>query len=84
MDLNHHVWKLVLGGELISEAVKEGLSTKRGAFQRVLDLGTGTGVWAMDFADEWVDEGVSVVGNDLSPIQPRVSSSQGVQQLLLI
>lgn len=73
MDLNHHVWKLVLGGGLLSEVVKEGLLTKRGGFQRVLDLGTGTGAWAVDFADEWVDDGVVVVGNDLSPIQPRVS-----------
>ena len=71
MDLTHHVWKSVLDGELISEAVKEGLSSKPGGVQRVLDLGTGTGIWAVDFADEWVDEGVCV-GNDLSPIQPRV------------
>ena len=73
MDLTHHVWKLVLGGDLISEAVKEGLLRKKGGVQRVLDVGTGTGIWAVDFADDWVDRGVVVVGNDLSPIQPRVS-----------
>ncbi|KAL1851831.1 hypothetical protein Plec18170_006134 [Paecilomyces lecythidis] len=35
---------------------------------RVLDLGTGTGVWAMDFADQFPH--AEVWGNDLSPIQP--------------
>lgn len=36
--------------------------------QRVLDIGTGTGIWAMEFADEFPS--VSVIANDLSPIQP--------------
>ena len=35
---------------------------------RVLDIGTGTGIWAIDFADEY--PGASVLGVDLSPIQP--------------
>ena len=35
---------------------------------RVLDAGTGTAVWAVDFADEHPD--VQVVGIDLSPTQP--------------
>jgi SAM-dependent methyltransferase len=35
---------------------------------RVLDLGTGTGIWVVDFADEHPE--VSVAGVDLSPIQP--------------
>ena len=34
----------------------------------VLDVGTGTGVWAMDCADEY--PGAEVIGVDLSPIQP--------------
>jgi len=36
--------------------------------QRVLDLGTGTGIWAIDFADEYPS--TTVLGTDLSPIQP--------------
>jgi trans-aconitate methyltransferase len=36
--------------------------------KRVLDAGTGTGVWAIEFADEYPDAVVS--GVDLSPIQP--------------
>jgi SAM-dependent methyltransferase len=35
---------------------------------RVLDVGTGTGIWAMDFADEFSES--FVIGTDLSPIQP--------------
>jgi len=33
----------------------------------VIDLGTGTGIWAMDFADRYPE--ASVLGTDLSPIQ---------------
>ncbi|KAF7551167.1 hypothetical protein G7Z17_g5200 [Cylindrodendrum hubeiense] len=35
---------------------------------RVLDIGTGTGIWAMDFGDQFPQ--TEVVGTDLSPIQP--------------
>lgn len=35
---------------------------------RVLDFGTGTGVWAIDFAEE--NSRTEVLGTDLSPIQP--------------
>jgi trans-aconitate methyltransferase len=37
--------------------------------QRVLDLCTGTGIWAIDFADEYPS--ALVIGTDLSPIQPN-------------
>ena len=35
----------------------------------VLDLGTGTGIWAIDFADDHPE--AQVIGTDLSPIQPH-------------
>ncbi|KAF6840579.1 UMTA [Colletotrichum musicola] len=35
---------------------------------RVLDVGTGTGIWAIDFADEFASS--EVTGVDISPIQP--------------
>ncbi|KAK7423261.1 hypothetical protein QQZ08_009157 [Neonectria magnoliae] len=35
---------------------------------KVLDVGTGTGVWAIDFADQYPE--AEVIGTDLSPIQP--------------
>jgi methylase of polypeptide subunit release factors len=36
--------------------------------QNVLDLGTGTGIWAIDFADQFPS--AMVIGTDLSPTQP--------------
>ncbi|KAG7403854.1 putative methyltransferase tdiE [Fusarium oxysporum f. sp. rapae] len=36
--------------------------------KRVLDLGTGTGIWAIDFGDEHPE--ADITGVDLSPIQP--------------
>ncbi|KAL1994792.1 hypothetical protein VTN49DRAFT_979 [Thermomyces lanuginosus] len=38
--------------------------------QRVIDLGTGTGIWAVDFADQHPE--AEVIGCDLSPIQPTL------------
>lgn len=36
--------------------------------KRCFDFATGTGIWAIDFADEF--PGCEVIGTDLSPIQP--------------
>ena len=44
MDLLHHIYNLVLDGQLHSAPIGE-------QPQRVLDLGTGTGIWAVDFAE---------------------------------
>ncbi|KAK5010313.1 hypothetical protein LTR28_010644 [Elasticomyces elasticus] len=60
LDLQHHIYRLCLGGRLHCAPVKNP--------QRVLDIGTGTGIWAMEFADEY--PGAMVIGTDLSPIQP--------------
>lgn len=35
----------------------------------VIDIGTGTGIWAIDFADEHPES--EVIGTDLSPIQRK-------------
>jgi ubiquinone/menaquinone biosynthesis C-methylase UbiE len=37
--------------------------------RRVLDIGTGTGIWAIEFADQTPE--AEIIGTDLSPIQPR-------------
>ncbi|KAF9891047.1 hypothetical protein FE257_004982 [Aspergillus nanangensis] len=60
MDLSHHIYRMLLKGELCRAPVKNA--------GRVLDIGTGTGIWAIDFADEHPE--AEVIGNDLSPIQP--------------
>ncbi|KAJ5545972.1 hypothetical protein N7494_003557 [Penicillium frequentans] len=60
LDLSHHIYLMLLKGELYRAPVKDP--------KRVLDMGTGTGIWAIDFADE--NPGADVIGIDLSPIQP--------------
>jgi methylase of polypeptide subunit release factors len=46
----------------------------------VLDIGTGTGIWAIDFADEHPE--AEVIGTDLSPIQRKILSSSSDHQSL--
>jgi len=61
-DLAHHLWGLTLSGKLlICPAANEKL-------HRVLDVGTGTGIWSIDFAEEHPE--AEVIGVDISPIQP--------------
>jgi SAM-dependent methyltransferase len=38
--------------------------------KRVLDVGTGTGIWAIDFADDYFP--ATVIGTDISLIQPNM------------
>ena len=35
---------------------------------RILDIGTGTGIWAIDVGDEYPD--AEIIGTDISPTQP--------------
>ncbi|ROT36420.1 S-adenosyl-L-methionine-dependent methyltransferase [Sodiomyces alkalinus F11] len=62
LDLIHHASTLSLGDKLHLAPLD------RPRTRRVLDLGTGTGIWAVDFADEF--PAAEVTGTDISPIQP--------------
>lgn len=42
LDLIHHVFRLMLGGALYRAPIPP-------TVKRVLDMGTGTGIWAIDF-----------------------------------
>lgn len=66
LDLQHHIWRLLVGGRLYTAPLvaPEGDEEE----MRILDLGTGTGIWAIDMADEFPN--AAVFGVDLSPIQP--------------
>ncbi|GIK01893.1 hypothetical protein Aspvir_005934 [Aspergillus viridinutans] len=61
LDLHHHIHRLKLDGQLFRSPVPSDVS-------RILDLGTGTGIWAIEVADQFPK--ATVIGNDLSPIQP--------------
>ena len=60
MDLQHHIWKMLLDGGLVTAPIKDPTT--------ILDIGTGTGIWAIEVADEY--PGAMVTGTDISPIQP--------------
>lgn len=61
LDLFHHIFNLSLDGKLFLAPIGSNP-------QRILDIGTGTGIWAIDVADLYPS--ASVVATDLSPIQP--------------
>ena len=61
LDIAHHIFLLLFDGKLFHAPI--GPSP-----QGVLDVGTGTGIWAIDFADQFPT--ANVIGVDLSPIQP--------------
>ncbi|PGH17407.1 hypothetical protein AJ80_04863 [Polytolypa hystricis UAMH7299] len=61
LDMMHHIWRLMNDGPLFRAPIPPNP-------QRILDMGTGTGIWAINAADEYPS--AVVTGNDLSPIQP--------------
>ncbi|TGO54426.1 hypothetical protein BCON_0107g00130 [Botryotinia convoluta] len=61
IDISHRRYLTMLDGALYMAPIPDNV-------ERVLDLGTGTGIWAIDFADLFPN--ASVLGTDLSPIQP--------------
>ncbi|KAF6808609.1 UMTA protein [Colletotrichum musicola] len=61
LDLAHYWETLLYGDKLFLSPIGDNPG-------KVLDLGTGTGIWAIDFADEFPS--ADVTGVDVSPIQP--------------
>ncbi|KAF6834190.1 hypothetical protein CMUS01_06263 [Colletotrichum musicola] len=65
LDVQHNMWLLTFDNRL-GTAPPNDADAKVG---RVLDVGTGTGIWAMEFGEEHPE--AEVLGVDLSSIQPE-------------
>ncbi|ORX95309.1 S-adenosyl-L-methionine-dependent methyltransferase [Clohesyomyces aquaticus] len=61
LDFAHHMYLLTLDHKLHVAPIRSP--------QTILDVGTGTGIWAIDMADQYPS--ATVIGTDLSPIQPE-------------
>jgi ubiquinone/menaquinone biosynthesis C-methylase UbiE len=61
MDIQNHIWSLAFDDKLFLAPLSDDI-------EKAVDIGTGTGIWAIDFAD--ARPNCQVVGTDLSPIQP--------------
>ncbi|EEU36135.1 uncharacterized protein NECHADRAFT_72861 [Fusarium vanettenii 77-13-4] len=61
MDIHHHLLTIASEDKLHHAPINKDI-------EKALDVGTGTGIWAIDFADEF--SATEVIGTDLSPIQP--------------
>ncbi|KAK1640154.1 methyltransferase domain-containing protein [Colletotrichum phormii] len=62
LDFNHMLMVKTIGDKLYLAPFE------KGKINRVLDIGTGTGVWALQVAEELPH--AEILGNDLSAIQP--------------
>ncbi|KAI5809239.1 S-adenosyl-L-methionine-dependent methyltransferase [Pyronema omphalodes] len=60
LDLHHEILRLAWNNKLHEAPLIEP--------HRILDVGTGTGIWAIDMADKY--SMAEIIGTDLSPIQP--------------
>ncbi|KAI7340234.1 hypothetical protein KC315_g788 [Hortaea werneckii] len=63
LELQHRIWQISLLGRLNLAPIPENITS-------CLDIGCGTGAWAIEFADRHPK--CQVTGTDLSPIQPDI------------
>ena len=60
IDIKHHVMRLLCHGHLHLAPLEQP--------RIILDIGTGTGIWALEMAEQYPD--ATIIGTDLSPVQP--------------
>ncbi|KAI0130469.1 S-adenosyl-L-methionine-dependent methyltransferase [Xylariales sp. AK1849] len=72
LDVQHVAWRYYMDGALAWAPISDP--------HDVLDIGTGTGIWAIEFADQHPN--ARVIGTDLSQIQPwgRHPNVQWIQE----
>jgi SAM-dependent methyltransferase len=62
LDFQHEIFLRLFDGELFLAPISP-------SPQNILDIGTGTGIWAIDMADKYPS--AIVIGIDISPTQPN-------------
>ncbi|KAG8896489.1 hypothetical protein FRC00_005877 [Tulasnella sp. 408] len=72
LDLQHEAVRIILGGELYQtpELVRAALSLRENTKRRILDIGAGSGKWAIEMAEEFPH--VDILGIDL--MEPDILS----------
>ncbi|KAL2051991.1 hypothetical protein ABVK25_007683 [Lepraria finkii] len=60
LDLTHQMLRITMGDKLFLAPINKP--------KRILDIGTGTGIWAIEVGDEFPD--AQIIGTDLAPTQP--------------
>lgn len=61
LDLTHQMIRIAMGNKLYLAPIGD-------IPAKILDVGTGTGIWAMEMGDDYPN--AEIIGTDLSPIQP--------------
>ncbi|KAF9769629.1 hypothetical protein IL306_012930 [Fusarium sp. DS 682] len=62
-DLQHCKFTMLMGNELHLAPISDHP-------QKILDLGTGSGIWAIDMAEQYPS--AKVIGVDTTPVQPNI------------
>ncbi|KAK3360485.1 S-adenosyl-L-methionine-dependent methyltransferase [Lasiosphaeria hispida] len=62
LNINHHCFTLALAGKLFLAPLN------KKTCKTALDIGTGTGIWAIDFAEEFRQ--ATVTATDITPVTP--------------
>lgn len=70
LDLTHNMLKVCMGMKLYTAPLEQSAIS-------ILDIGTGTGIWPIEMADEFPD--AEILGTDLSPTQPTWFASSSVR-----
>ena len=67
IDLKHHIMRLLCKGHLHLAPLPSPAAVTSSDYT-MLDIGTGTGIWALEMAEEYPN--ATIIGTDLSPVQP--------------
>ena len=69
LDLTHQMVKICMHEKLYLSPIGDNPKS-------ILDIGTGTGIWAIEMGDAFPDS--KIIGTDLSPTQPTWSANQSL------